>query len=238
MSIILTGDVHSKILERLGDIEYQYPNLNKESFIIQLGDFGVIWNSLDSNRKTRWNEKNILKYIDRLPYNLLFLPGNHENMDRLFSDEFKDIEMFDSVVKQISDNVFMLKRGYIYKIDGKTIFTMGGGRSVDKEIRLMYNLGWWKEEMPSQEEYQIAIDNLNKVNNKVDLILTHEGPSHIIDILINRGQLMRLPPSPLEIFLENISQEVKFKKWYFGHYHMNYKYRNYRCLYEDIVKVK
>lgn len=52
---------------------------------------------------------------------------------------------------KIYDNLYHLMRGQIYNIDGKSVFTMGGGESPDIDIR-SENDGWSRDEIPSQEE--------------------------------------------------------------------------------------
>jgi hypothetical protein len=37
-------------------------------------------------------------------------------------------------------------------------------------------LSWWPEEIPSAAEFQHAQDNLNRMNHKVDYVLTHTVP--------------------------------------------------------------
>lgn len=93
-----------------------------------------------------------------------------------------------------------LLQGQIYDIQGKSFFTMGGASSHDisgsilepddphfkqKRRRLnqsgaLYRVNhrsWWKEELPSGEEYRTARASLERHGWKVDYIVTHCGPT-------------------------------------------------------------
>ena len=69
-------------------------------------------------------------------------------------------------------------RGQIFKIDNMTFFTMGGGESPDIDIRFEEN-AWSKYEFPSREELLEGAANLEKLNCRVDYIITHEPPVKI-----------------------------------------------------------
>ena len=60
-----------------------------------------------------------------------------------------------------------MKRGEVYEIDGKTIFTFGGADSIDKHQR-KNRIDWWKEEMPNYLEMNYGRDNLEEIDCKVD----------------------------------------------------------------------
>ena len=65
--------------------------------------------------------------------------------------------------------VIHLMRGQIYDIEGLKIFTFGGASSHDKEYRIE-NVSWWRRELPDVFEMDEARENLERVDNKVDLI--------------------------------------------------------------------
>jgi hypothetical protein len=108
-----------------------------------------------------WNHLKGKYWFNSQPWTTLFIDGNHENFNRLFSEEFSEIDMFGDKVKKISDSIFYLQRGRVYKIDGKTFFTFGGGESIDKNSRLI-NIDWWSQEIPNYYEMDNAIEHLNQ----------------------------------------------------------------------------
>ena len=72
--------------------------------------------------------------LSELPYTILFVDGNHENFDRLLS-EFPIEDWNGGKVHKIRPNIIHLMRGHVFEIEGKRIFAMGGGYSVDKYMR-------------------------------------------------------------------------------------------------------
>lgn len=106
-------------------------------------------------------------------------------------------------------------RGQIYEFDGKKIFTFGGAYSRDRYMR-KENYSYWREELPNDSEYKEASENLKNHNFEVDYIITHTAPREII-------KRMGKNPDPhddeLTGYLEWIMYSVKFKKWFFGHWH-------------------
>ena len=110
-------------------------------------------------------------------------------------------------------------RGQIFTIDGNTIFTMGGAQSHDMDIRKEW-INWWRNELPSFEEYNTALDNLKKANWKVDYVISHCCCSSNVELLLaekyNPDEI-----SLLEAFFEGLTKNLIYKRWYCGHYHIN-----------------
>ena len=82
---------------------------------------------------------------------------------------------------------------------------------------------------------QNGINNLEKVNYKVDYIISHCCPTNI-QTLLGSG---RFDKDYLTDYLQKIMEKCEFKKWYFGHYH-DYRQVNsqFVLLYEDIVPLE
>ena len=89
--------------------------------------------------------------------------------------------------------------------------------------------------MPTDEEMQNGIKNLEKVNYKVDYIISHCCPTSG-QTIIGAGKFEK---DKLTDYLQDISEKCEFKKWYFGHYHENKQIDfKYVLLYEDIVPLE
>jgi len=59
MEIYLTGDTHGDIT-RLGSSHFpEGKSLSKEDLVIQLGDFGIIWDQADTANEKNWMESGI-----------------------------------------------------------------------------------------------------------------------------------------------------------------------------------
>ena len=97
------------------------------------------------------------------------------------------------------------------------------------------HLSWWKEELPSEEEYQTARANLDRAGWEVDYIITHCCPSGVQDIF-GGGLYQR---DVLTEFFDEVRQRCQFKYWFFGHYHEDMVIeKKYVMLYEQIIKLK
>lgn len=77
---------------------------------------------------------------------------------------------------------------------------------------------WWKEELPSGDDYRNASENLKKHGMKVDYILSHTMPRHMI---LRMGCYPDCEDAELTGFLEWVCNECEFKKNYFGHWHID-----------------
>ena len=117
--IYITGDIH-------GDFSrFKSPllrKLKKNDALIVCGDFGFIWEGTQAERK-------ILKKIGKLPYNVLFVEGSHDNYDLL--ESYPVEEWCGGKTRPISGRLRQLMRGQVFNIAEKTVFAFGGGQSDD-----------------------------------------------------------------------------------------------------------
>jgi hypothetical protein len=227
--------------------------MDKTDVVIILGDFGGLWDYRGENAE----EKYWLDWLDSKPFTTCFIDGNHECFPRLFALPAE--ERFGAPAGIVRDSVFYLKRGYVYDINGKTIFTFGGASSHDihegivnpdgkdqdwkktaeqwrRQGRRFFRINgvsWWKDEIEQNPEvYKRGLDLLEQRDNKVDFIFTHCCPSSTQALLGFRD------PDSLNSYLQHIQETVQYKHWYFGHYHMNRTVNgNEHCLYEMFEQI-
>ena len=117
-----------------------------------------------------YSDEDKLDAIADLPFTVLFLDGNHECFPKIYS--YPEEVWNGGKIHRVRQNIYHLMRGQVFEINGISSFTMGGGYSIDKIYRIP-GRSWWPEEMPTQEEYKEAWDNLSKHDNRVDLIISH-----------------------------------------------------------------
>lgn len=221
--IWVTGDTHATY--DLHKLVRQKDMLKEAQYLIICGDFGLIWDQKETNEEKHW-----LDWLDQKPYTTLFVDGNHENHARLDSMEVST--WHGGKVHQVRDKVIHLMRGQVYDLEGKTFFTMGGASSIDKAFR-RENISWWAREMPSPREYEEARSNLAKQGNKVNYVISHTAPQHLLPEL-------GIPAKADEVssFLEEICQNVQFDHWYFGHFHQDWLLEGkYSALYYFFEKI-
>ncbi len=223
--IYITGDTHG-VPERL---DLKEPGSG--DIVIVTGDFGFVFREEERSPA----EKRKLDALAQKPFRILFVDGNHENFDRL--EQYPAETRYGAPVRKVRENIFWLQRGYVYEIEGKTFFVMGGAYSIDKAFRLTWpEKVWFSQELPTPEEYRRAIAALESANMTVDHILTHTAPATMIPRLICRY------PDPhdreLTGFLDWVYHEVRFKSWYFGHFHMDVQLNEQMfCCYEGLYSL-
>ncbi len=197
-------------------------------FLIQLGDFGLFWHEYGS----REYEKNmkVMAGLANKKYNFAFIDGNHENFELL--DELEEIHKWGGKVGIVrfanGKNIYHLKRGEIYTINGQKILTIGGAMSTDKSHRVEGKT-WWSGELLSKENEENIFKNLQKHDFKVDFILSHTAPFSVVERILYRYGInpARLHDDPTARVLEQVYARTSFKQWHFGHFHLD------RCIFED-----
>lgn len=246
--IYATGDCHHDFHKFNTDMFPEQKHLTKNDYMIICGDFGGIW-----DREPTKNEKWWLDWLENLPFTTLVVDGNHEHHLRLKA--LPEKEFHGGRVGVIRPSVLHLKRGEVFDLDGVKVFAFGGARSHDisdgildyddpnwrdkarflqdrgKYMFRVKGLSWWEEELPSEEEMENGLRNLEKHDNKVDLIVTHCCPSSI--------QSQFLPYGDYDIltdYFNRIKHTVEYDQWYFGHYHFNAPIdEKHGCLYQYIL---
>ena len=249
--IYVTGDCHQNFRKFNTKIFPEQKEMTKEDYVIICGDFGGVWNKEVENKE----EKHLLDWLEEKPFTTLFVDGNHENFDRLYS---YPVELWHGgKVHKIRRSVIHLMRGQIYEIDGKSFFTFGGASSHDIESGILdpedpdfkekkkwldrewqsyrvNHITWWAQELPSEEEMQEGRVNLAAHDNQVDFIVTHCCATST-QMLIDE---QKLKPDIETDYLEEIKQTIQFKKWFFGHYHDNRNVSKKEILiYEQFVRI-
>ena len=228
--IFITGDVHCPIdVKKLNSKSFkQQKQLTKEDYLIVCGDMGLVWSYPDGPRYKEdlyWQ-----KWFNTRNYTTLFVDGNHENHPMLAS--YPIVDFCGGKAHQIKDSVYHLMRGEVYTIGGKTFFTFGGAASHDKHHRTE-GRDWWPEEMATMFEMNNGIDNLAKFNNSVDYIITHCCGSDIQDMFASFYE-----KDGMTSYFKFINENVNFKHWYFGHYHIDKQITDkHTCLYDEIIVI-
>ena len=222
--IYVTGDMHG-CLERLYDKEFR--KLKKGDILIVCGDFGYIFDG----GKT---ETEVINFFAERKFITAFVDGTHDNLTKI--NRTRVTVWKGGHVHRIKGNLLHLMRGQIFNIDGTTIFTFGGGESIDKDMRVVQNL-WWRDEEPTPDEMAIGAEALDEAGLKVDYIITHEPPSLVKSaMLLRRGDSDRV--NKLNGYFEEIGKSCTFKHWYFGSLHEDRVITDrHTCLFRKIVPI-
>ena len=224
--IYITGDTHIPLdISKLNTTYFpQQAEMTKEAFVIILGDFGLYWHEDKTFR--HWH-----KWLQEKPWTTLWLDGNHENHDWINSME---VSQWHGGKVHKDGSIIHLMRGQVYEIEDQSFFVLGGADSTDREHR-REGLSWWPQEVPSWAEFNEAVDNLEKVGNKVDYILTHTCP---IDLIRPMFHLNPIGYSTVEKALQLIyNHNPEFKRWFFGHWHQSRDFSKFTCLYNRVIRL-
>lgn len=232
--IYITGDTHGDIdITKINTRNWpEQKTLTKNDYLIICGDVALRWYDTQLDGSLHPQDKYLIKWYEQKPFTTLFIDGNHENHSAL--NKYPVTEWCGGKVHQISDSVYHLMRGQVFNIDSKTFFTMGGATSIDKYHR-KENISWWATEMPSKEELEEGVQNLEKYNFNVDYIITHCCGTSLIPMLCLGGD-----SDPLTNYFDYLEFDfkLKFKHWYFGHYHRDRKLDDkHTCIYNRVEKI-
>ena len=198
MAIYVTGDTHGSqphgwlsvdgFMHRLNTTSFpEQKELGKEDYVIICGDFGGAWETNRFCAEESPKEKDALDWLESKPFTTLFIPGNHENYDRLMGCQ--DERLLDSWfyakmppeekeklrkgyprepwhgghVRVLRPSVLMLERGDIFVIDGKYCFAFGGARSHDIQDGIL-NPADYPDESSFKKDYAARRSGMIRVN--------------------------------------------------------------------------
>ena len=232
--VYVTGDCHAEFTRFSSGNFPEQKEMSYDDTIIICGDFGI-WH--DNGEERYW-----LKWLNSKPFTTVFVDGNHENFDRLYSDEFPVVEFHGGLAHEIRPHIFHLMRGNIFEFDGKKFWCFGGASSHDisdgvldmekfasqrdfmdtikmwrfmqKEFRINH-VSWWKEELPTADEMEYGISVLEKNDYTVDYVITHCCPQFLVTMMGFTGS------DVLTRYLNKVSDSLQFDKWFYGHYHID-----------------
>ena len=198
------------MLRLIGDVhgkfEQYIPIAQQAEYSIQLGDLGFEYDEMSKLDSKRHK----------------VIAGNHDNYEK-------------------QDGRFVLQTEHflgdygIYEVDGKRIFFIRGGRSIDKESR-MEGYRWWRDEELTYVEATNALGFY--MDTKPDFVISHECPVYVVEYCFSgrtwNGQAIR--PSMTANLLQTMFENHQPKEWFFGHHHRNltidFNGTNFHCLKE------
>lgn len=169
------------------------------------GDLLIILGDVGLKAKQTPEVEEYTKWFMSLDADIAFLDGNHENFDYL--ESFPLESWNGGQVRRVTERIVWLQRGNVYEIGGKRFFVMGGCKSSAK----WKGMGlWWPQEAHTPEQLQLGFDNLKKLDNKVDYILTHKYCGADVEVK---------EALSFEGLNRYIDTQVQFAHWYSGHWH-------------------
>lgn len=252
--IYITGDTHGDFKRFSSkNLKKNLPEVTEKDYIIVCGDLGLCW---AKDKEFEYN----CEFFSQKPFTLLWVQGNHDNYDML---EEYPIEIWNGGKTRhiVKDKVILLERGQVFNIEGKTFFTFGGASSHDIQGGILdrsdidYNeqrrraikrdlpyrvkhYSWWEQELPTQEEMNEGIKNLEAVDFTVDYVISHcnssKAQQELASVLKRSGD--SYSTDVLTDYFDMLEKDLSFKRWYAGHYHVEEDLESgHSILYKSIV---
>lgn len=221
------GDTHQSIdIHKLNSSNFKIEKeLNRNDILIIAGDAGFVWTY---GKAAKGEEKFWRDWLSKKPYTIFCTCGNHENYNLI--EEFPVVDFCGGRARKITENLYYEIRGEIYNFGEKTFLSFGGAESHDKEFR-KEGISWWTQESITEKDYQNALNNLKKYNNKVDYIISHTGGFDVCSFLGFQGTIS-------DSYLTRILMQTDYKTHYCGHYHLDRIVDDKtRILYDDIIEI-
>lgn len=230
MRWFVTGDKHGDWRPIYRWIDRMNFN-NEDISIIILGDAGICW------RKDKTDMLSVINYHERYyKTHIYFIDGNHENFDVL-----KSLPIAEDGLAHLSEHIHYIPRGFVGFLDfgdhACKVVTCGGADSVDR-FRRTKHLNWWEDEAITQE-------NIDKIGTgATTYVLTHCCPYSIFQefapyLITLTGINQDKVDHTSEKMLDQLSQNMIFDKWFFGHYHIDMKLNDkYTCLLHSFIELE
>jgi len=209
--IYITGDTHREFTRILDFCKNN--KTSKDDVLIILGDAGINY----------YGEQDIeiKETLKELPITLFCIQGNHEERPENIKS-YKLIDKFGGKVfiEDEYPNILFAKDSEIYDFNGNKTLVIGGAYSIDKEERLLYGYHWFKDEQPSFDTKQKALEVLKQRNNQIDIILTHTCPfKYLPHEMFITGVDQNKVDQSTEKYFDLIEEKTDYKNWYCGHFH-------------------
>lgn len=203
--VLVCGDWHRRTAWAVHILEYAARHGIK--VVVQVGDFGV--------HPPNCYTETLETTCDRLGITLVFVDGNHENFEYLYSLPVRDDGM-----RQISAHVMHLPRGLRWRWKGQTWLALGGAHSVDRS-QLTAGVNWWPQESITPTDYERAV-----AGGRADVMICHDAPNSV-DTPMGRAE--GYPDVDLYLSAANrrmvgdVVREVQPQILIHGHYHVAYR---------------
>ena len=230
-NVIFTGDTHGGVstIVRVSNIQRNMPQYKpEETAIVILGDAGLNFYLNNTDKKYK-------KLLNSMGYYIYCVRGNHEQRPELVKNMIlvEDENVDNSVwMEEAFPNIRYFVDGNVYNLCGHSALVVGGAYSVDKWHRLARagyapeeaetanpkKCSWFKDEcLTTSEMYEIS---QNVYEKSFDFILSHTCPIswEPTDLFLGCIDQSTVDKS-MELWLDELKDNVNWKYYLFGHYH-------------------
>jgi len=208
--IAILGDVHGKddiVIDSIQDtINYcKLHNIPTSELMIQVGDFDCY-----SHKQLK-----TLSFIAKKNnVNIVFIPGNHEDWDKLNNWSTDNITI-------IRDNIYYAPVGSSALINNKKSLFLGGAVSPTQDPEVS-TYPWYPQESMDDEQYNKIIDT---IDNSYDIVFSHDSPRNVptpINFTIDDKKIKK-DHNTHRTMIQHIVDKAQHSLLFHGHYHNYYK---------------
>ena len=179
MAVYVTGDIHSGLDM---DSIRSWKQGNRGDYLIVAGDFGLPWVGDEVEEKD-------IQWLESRPYKVLFVDGNHERYDYL--KERPTEKWHGGLVQRLrSHSILRLMRGEMRNRRGNDLCNGRCHVSRQKMWRRPFE-DWWPCELPSERNFEEARAKLDRVDWKVDYVITHTCATSFLEPTMGRSRRAR-----------------------------------------------
>lgn len=231
MHFYITGDTHKKF-DRVERFCLEHMTTTADVMVI-LGDSGI-------NYWLSPKDEKLKERVAKIPVTLFCIHGNHEGRPWESPADYKLVPWQEELVYREDKypNILFAKDGEIYDFHGKSVMPIGGAGTVNREYRISHELQWFASEQPDETIKQYVEQQLEQMNWKVDVILSHTVP-----IKAEPTWAFKPRKEPITVdkstekWLQTIYDRLDFKEWYAGHYHVETETMRIRIMFEDFDEI-
>ena len=229
--IYITGDIHGDV-QHIRDAIAKY-NITENDIIVILGDVGMNYYGRHGDRQRK-------KKLNKLGVPILCIHGNHE-MRPFTIPSYFETTWLGGIVYEESEFPFLhfAKDGEIYTFDGIRCIAIGGAYSVDKWLRLQFDMGWFPDEQPSDQIKEDVEEKLAEVDWNVDVVFSHTCPLRYEPVEVFLPQVdQNTVDKSTEQWLGEIEGNLQYSCWFCGHWHLNKHIDKIHFLYHDVESLE
>lgn len=204
MEILVVGDTHGNA-EWVHDVVIPRAVEAGVSKILQVGDFGFVWPSPNYPRRL----DTLSKALDRVGIDLHFLPGNHEDYDKLdaLAASTPQTRSPEGHIP-LRSRLFYTGKVSAWSWNGRRCTVVGGATSIDRHLRTP-GKSWWPQEALTSEEADAA-----RALRRTEVLFTHDCPvSHPFRLLPDADSLSHRQR------ITDVARVLRPQVWFHGHYH-------------------
>lgn len=225
--IYITGDKHADF-EDVFNFCYKNKTTTDDILII-LGDAGI---NYYVNEEDYILKDSLLK----CPITFFCIHGNHEERpENIKTYKTKNFHKGIVYYEENYPNILFAQDGEVYNFNNHQVLVIGGGYSVDKFFRLAMGYNWYESEQPSAKTKNKVKQVLKKLDNKIDIILSHTCPyKYLPKEMFLEGIDQSTVDNSTEYFLDEIEEKTDYNLWYCGHYHTDKRIDKIIFMFHDI----